>query len=71
VTSSSLSRRRLLRAGLGLAALTTLTACSTTTALSPVAPVGPVMDMTAEALPLVNQARAKKGLPCRRLSPIP
>ena len=61
--SSALSRRRLLRAGLGLAALSAVAACSTTTALSPVAPVGPVMDMTAEALPLVNQARAKKGLP--------
>ncbi|MDH6265664.1 uncharacterized protein YkwD [Rhizobium sp. SG_E_25_P2] len=60
---SDISRRGVLAAGFGLAAIAALSACSTTTALSPVAPVGPVMDQTTEALPLVNQARAKKGLP--------
>ncbi|MCV3765879.1 CAP domain-containing protein [Rhizobium sp. TRM95796] len=67
---SVLSRRGVLGASFGLAAIAALSACSTTTALSPVAPVGPVMDQTTEALPLVNQARAKKGLPPLIADPI-
>jgi uncharacterized protein YkwD len=64
-----LSRRDALRTGLGLAALSVVSSCSTTLALAP-APAGPSADMTADALPLVNKARAAKGLPALFNDPV-
>ncbi|MDO6964599.1 uncharacterized protein YkwD [Rhizobium alvei] len=71
MTVLSLSDRRgALRFLVGCTVMLAVSGCTSTTVLSPPAPAGPVADFTAQALPIVNQVRAKKGLPPLAVDPV-